>query len=420
MQVIMNDANLKTIQQIKGFLEGSDGLEFAAISVEEKKTWIEDLLIRFAYLRLRRSEKGMIREYIRKVTGYSRSQTERLTAQYRRKGWIRKKRADVSRNRFCRKYTDRDIEFLAKTDELHGWLSGPATRRILEREWQVFGNVEYRNISQISISHLYNLRRNSRYRAVTTQYTKTKPSVSKIGERVKPDPQGMPGYIRIDSVHQGDRDGEKGVYHINAVDEVTQWEVVASVEKISEAYLVLVLEEMLAQFPFTLLGFHSDNGSEFVNHVVAGLLNKLLIRFTKSRPRHSNDNGLVETKNGAVVRKELGYAYIPQKCAERLNEFHRSYFNLYINFHRPCFFPVSVIDHKGKMKKTYPYEEVRTPYEKLKSLPKAEKYLRAGVTFEALDAIAYQMSDNEFVERKEKARFDLFREINKSLKRVAS
>lgn len=416
----MNDANLKTIQQIKGFLEGSDGLEFAAISVEEKKTWIEDLLIRFAYLRLRRSEKGMIREYIRKVTGYSRSQTERLIAQYRRKGWIRKKRADVSKNRFCRKYTDRDIELLAKTDELHGWLRGPATRRILEREWQVFGNVEYRNISQISISHLYNLRRNSRYRAVTTQYTKTKPSVSKIGERVKPDPQGMPGYIRIDSVHQGDRDGEKGVYHINAVDEVTQWEVVASVEKISEAYLVLVLEEMLAQFPFTLLGFHSDNGSEFVNHVVAGLLNKLLIRFTKSRPRHSNDNGLVETKNGAVVRKELGYAYIPQKCAERLNEFHRSYFNLYINFHRPCFFPVSVIDHKGKMKKTYPYEEVRTPYEKLKSLPKAEKHLRAGVTFEALDAIAYQMSDNEFVERKEKARFDLFREINKSLKRVAS
>jgi transposase InsO family protein len=362
----------------------------------------------------------MIREYIRKVTGYSRSRTERLIAQYRRKGWIRKKRADVSKNRFCRKYTDRDIELLAKTDELHGWLSGPATRRILEREWQVFGNVEYRNISQISISHLYNLRRNSRYRAVTTQYTKTKPSVSKIGERVKPDPKGMPGYIRIDSVHQGDRDGEKGVYHINAVDEVTQWEVVASVEKISEAYLVLVLEEMLAQFPFTLLGFHSDNGSEFVNHVVAGLLNKLLIRLTKSRPRQSNDNGLVETKNGAVVRKELGYAYIPQKCAERLNEFHGSYFNLYINFHRPCFFPVSVIDHKGKMKKTYPYEEVRTPYEKLKSLPKAQKYLRAGVTFEALDAIAYQMSDNEFVERKEKARFDLFREINKSLKRVVS
>ena len=236
---------------------------------------------------------------------------------------------------------------------------------------------------------------------------------------MKPDPQGMPGYIRIDSVHQGDRDGEKGVYHINAVDEVTQWENVSSVEKISETYLVPVLEEMLAQYPFIIRGFHSDNGSEFINKQVANMLNKLLIHFTKSRPRHSNDNGLVETKNGAVIRKQLGYAYIPQKCAERLNEFHRGYFNPYINFHRPCFFPVSEIDHKGKVKKTYPYEEVRTPYEKLKSLPQAEKYLRAGVTFEALDAIAYQMSDNEFAERMVKARSDLFREINRSLKRVA-
>ena len=225
---------------------------------------------------------------------------------------------------------------------LHVWLSGPATRRILEREWQVFGDDDYRNISRISVSHLYNLRGSSRYRAVTTRYTKTKPSVSRIGERVKPDPQGMPCHIRIDSVHQGDRDREKGVYHINTVDEVTQWEIVASAEKISEMYLVPVLEEMLAQFPFTILGFHSDNGSEFVNKVVAELLNKLLIRFTRSRPRHSNDNGLVETKNGAVIRKQLGYAYIPRKCAERLNE-----------FHRPCFFPVSEIDHKGKVKKTY-------------------------------------------------------------------
>ena len=51
---------------------------------------------------------------------------------------------------------------------------------------------------------------------------------------------------------------------------------------------------MLAQFPFRILGFHSDNGSEFINYKVAELLNKLLIEQTKSRPRRSNDNGLVE------------------------------------------------------------------------------------------------------------------------------
>ncbi|MDY6966876.1 MAG: integrase [Halobacteriota archaeon] len=417
MRVIMDDRRLQTIEQIRQFLEGNHEVEFEPASGEDKYEWIESVLRRFRYGGLRRTEKGLIRQYLRKVTGYSRAQVSRLIGQYNRRGQLRRK--EYRRHRFEGKYTHQDMELLARTDELHGWLSGPATKKILEREWQVFGNDDYRSISRISVSHLYNLRGSSRYRNITTRYTKTKPSVSRIGERMKPDPQGMPGYIRIDSVHQGDRDGEKGVYHINAVDEVTQWENVASVEKISEMYLVPVLEEMLAQFPFTILGFHSDNGSEFINKQVANMLNKLLIHFTKSRPRHSNDNGLVETKNGAVIRKQLGYAYIPQKCAERLNQFHRGYFNPYINFHRPCFFPVSRIDHKGKVKKAYPYEEVRTPYEKLKSLPKAEKYLCRGVTFEALDAIAYQMSDNQFAQRMVKARFQLFREINTSLKRVA-
>ena len=123
----------------------------------------------------------------------------------------------------------------------------------------------------------------------------------KIGERAKPDPKGLPGYIRIDTIHQGDVNDQKGVYHINAVDEVTRWEIVASVHRISEAYLVPAMENMLVQFPFIIRGFHSDNGSEFVNKTVAALLNKLLIRFTKSRARHTNDNCLVESKNGSVV-----------------------------------------------------------------------------------------------------------------------
>jgi len=291
MRLIMNDTNLKTIEQIEEFLEGSDGLEFEAESVEEKKRWIEDLLIRFSYLRLKRKEKGIIREYIQKVTGYSRSQTERLVGEYRRKGWISKKRRTGRKSEFSRKYTDGDIGLLAITDELHGSLSGPATKKILEREWKVYGMSEYRNISRISVSHLYNLRRSSRYGAVTTRYTKTKPSVSRIGERARPDTQGKPGYIRIDSVHQGDLDGEKGVYHVNVVDEVTQWEIIFSVERISEYYMLPLLEEMLDQFPFHILGFHSDNGSEFINKQVAAMLNRMLIKFTKSRPRHSGDNG---------------------------------------------------------------------------------------------------------------------------------
>lgn len=323
------------------------------------------------------------------------------------------------RHRFPRKYTPSEVRLLARTDELHGWLSGPATKKIMEREYEVYGHAEFGNISRISVAHLYNLRRSNIYRGMTRRYTKTKPVVSRIGERVRPDPKGQPGYIRIDTVHQGDLNGQKGVYHINAVDEITQWEILASVERISEAYLVPVLETMLLQFPFITSGFHSDNGSEFVNRTAARLLNKMLIRFTKSRPRHSNDNGLVETKNGSVVRKQLGYAYIPQRCAELINEFNRDFFNPYINFHRPCFFPVSVIDPKGKIRKTYPYEMVRTPYERLKSLSQAKSYLRPGVTFEKLVTIANQMSDNQFAERMVNARSNLFQQISRFANRVA-
>jgi transposase InsO family protein len=413
----MDDRQLQTIEQVRQFLEGSEAVEFRGLTAQERYYWIEEVLIRFKYHHLKRAEKGVIRQYTQKVTGYSRAHVSRLIAEYKRTGHLKK--TEYRRHRFPRKYTPSEVGLLARTDELHEWLSGPATKKIMEREYEVYGHAEFGNVSRISIAHLYNLRRSNTYRGMTRRFTKTKPVVSRIGERARPDPKGQPGYIRIDTVHQGDLNGQKGVYHINAVDEVTQWEIVASVERISEAYLVPVLETMLLQFPFITRGFHSDNGSEFVNHIVARLLNKMLIRFTKSRPRHSNDNGLVETKNGSVVRKQLGYAYVPQRCAELINGYNRDFFNPYINFHRPCFFPVSVIDLKGKIRKTYPYEKVGTPYERLKSLPQAEGYLRPGVTLEKLVTIANQMSDNQFAERMVNARSNLFQQISRFANRVA-
>jgi len=413
----MNDERLQTIEQVKQFLAGSEALDFGGVSVEERYQWIQTVLVRFKYCQLNRAEKGVTRRYIGKVSGYSRAQVSRLIREYNQRGQLRK--AQYKRHRFPRNYTTADIALLARTDELHDCLSGPATKKIMEREWEIYGHSDFRNISRISIAHLYNLRRSHLYRSITKRYTTTKPAVVRIGERARPAPGGIPGYIRVDTVHQGDLSGEKGVYHINAVDEVTQWEIVASVEKIAESYLVPVLESMLAGFPFVIRGFHSDNGSEFINKTVAKLLNKLLIRFTKCRPRHTNDNGLVESKNGSVVRKHLGYAYIPQACAEVLNQYNSEFLNPYINFHRPCFFSVAVIDHRGKVKKTYPYQEVMTPYERFKSLPAAESYLRPGITIKKLDDIANQMSDNEYAERMVKARSNLFQHVSRWAERVA-
>jgi len=405
----MKDERLQTVEQVKQFLAGSEALDFRGVSIEERYQWIQTVLIRFKYYQLKRADKGVIRRYIEKVSGYSRAQVCRLIKRYKQKGRLRK--AGCKRHRFPMKYTQKNIALLAKTDELHDYLSGPATKKIMERELEIYGHSDFRNISQISVAHLYNLRRSFLYRNINKRYTKTKPAVVKIGERARPNPRGSPGYIRVDTVHQGDLSGEKGVYHINAVDEVTQWEILASVERISEYHLEPVLETMLAGFPFVVRGFHSDNGSEFINKTVANLLNKLLIRFTKCRPRHTNDNGLVESANGSVLRKQLGYAHIPQAYATAINQYHRDFLNIYINFHRPCFFPVSVIDHRGKVKKTYPYQDVMTPYEKFKSLPAAESYLCPGVTIKKLDDIAHEMSDNEFAERMVKARSNLFQHI---------
>jgi transposase InsO family protein len=405
----MNDEQLQTLEQVKEFVAGSQWVEFRGLNAGEKYEWIEGVLKRFRYPILKKEGKGLIKSYLLKVTGYSRAQLTRLIGLYLKTGKIQA--AKYQRYRFPRRYTAEDIALLAKTDELHGWLSGPATKKILEREHKVYGHSEYANIARISVAQIYNLRHSQRYGG--KRYIHTRPVVSPLGERMKPQSQGQPGYLRIDTVHQGDQNGHKGVYHINAVDEVTQWEVVISSERITENHLAAHLEEILNQFPFCIQGFHSDNGGEFVNKVVAGILNKLLIRFTRSRPRNPNDNGLIETKNGAVIRKNLGYTHIPQSAAGLLNSYHQRYLNPYINFHRPSFFAVEEIDHKGKVRKKYPYNQINTPFEKLKSLPGVESYLRSGVTLEKMETYARQLSDNEFAERMVKARSNLLKQAQR-------
>jgi transposase InsO family protein len=242
---------------------------------------------------------------------------------------------------------------------------------------------------------------------------KTRPVKVNIGERRKPRPEGRPGFLRVDSVHQGNLDAIKGLYHINLVDEVSQFQFIGSLERISERFLLPVLEALIRAFPFTIHGFHADNGSEYINRQVAALLGKLHVEeFTKSRARRTNDNALVESKNGSVVRKHLGYAHIPGRFAQQVNHFTQNVLSPYLNFHRPCFFPTEEIDAKGRVRKRYRYEDMMTPYDKLKSLPNACQYLKPGVSFDQLDAIAYAMSDNDAARHLNEARAELFRSIN--------
>lgn len=406
----MNDSALNTIEQVETFLTATATMEFRFENAAAGYAWIQATLARFGYTALPRPHKGILRRYLQAVTRYSRAQVTRLIRGFQKTGRVR--RHEGVRHRFAVHYTPADIRLLAKTDEVHETLSGPATKKIFEREFTVFGNAAFKRLALISVSHLYTLRKSTGYTKKRQYFAKTKSRSLPIGQRRKPTPEGKPGYLRIDSVHQGDLDGKKGVYHINAVDEVTQFQAVVCVEKISEAYLLVALEELFAAFPFVIRGFHSDNGSEYINYRVAELLNKLLIEFTKSRSRRTNDNALVEGKNAATVRKHFGYAHIPQRFAALINVFNQEHLIPYLNFHRPCFFPEITLDAKGKQKKRYRYQHMSTPYEKFKSLPQAVQYLKAGITFDILDAQANHLSDNDAAAALQQAKQLLFQTIH--------
>jgi transposase InsO family protein len=403
----MNDSTLIDINDVKRFLTSSHKVQFEKIHKPEAYQWIEQTLVKFEYIGLNKSHRGIIKQYIAKMTQYSRAQITRLISQYIQTGRVRQ--TDYQRNRFTRTYSDADIKLLAKTEELHEFINGAAVKKILKT--MAKKDPSYKNLSEISVSHIYNIRKSVAYKRITKVYTKTKPAPVNIGVRQKPQPNGMPGFIRVDTVHQGDRSLEKGVYHINTIDEITQFQLIGAVERITEEFLIPLLKKIIAAYPFEILGFHADNGSEYINQHVVKLLNKLLIQLTKSRPRHSNDNALVESKNGSIIRKWFSYGFINKKFAPHLNQFYFGSFNEYLNFHRPCAFATITTDHKGKSCKTYKHEDYMTPYEKLKLIPNARQFLKKGITFKMLDKIAFSKTNNEMAKIVQSERSNLFQKI---------
>jgi transposase InsO family protein len=407
MRIRMDNVGSLSPAQIADFLSASTGIEFAGQNRAEKYAWVEKILIEQSYASLSKKERGPVRAMVSRMAGLSMPQITRLIRRYRAEGHVQA--SEVRRRRFPLKYTTADRELLIEVDRAHQRLSGPATRRIREREWHVFGKPEYARLAEISIAHLYNLRRSAGYRQRASEFTRTKPAAIAIGERRRPDPRGAPGYLRVDTVHQGDWEGEKGVYHINAVDAVTQWEIVGCVPRISEMHLLPVLEAMLHQFPFHISGFHADNGSEFVNRTVARLLNKLLVEFTRSRPNRSSDNALVEGKNGAIIRKHIGYGHIASEHAETIQRFYTAHFNPYLNYHRPCGFAQVRLDEHGRRRRRYRKQDYATPYEKLRSLPEAHRYLKEGIGWDLLNRLAYTHSDTEAARSMTRAKAELLR-----------
>lgn len=403
----MNDDHIVSIAQLKELGKLTSKVHFISNNKKEKYEWVGRTLTKFRYFSLSKKERGVVQQYIREMTGLSRSQVNILIGRKKKTGRVYLKKR--TQPKFSRRYNTEDVALLIKVDNAHDRLSGPATKKIFEDEYSIYMNKTYERIRNISSSHIYNLRETRQYSSHGTTVAKTQSVQRDIGIRKKPTPEGNPGYIRVDTVHQGDTEREKGVYHINLVDEVTQWEVVVATEKISEYYLRPVLVEALKQFPFVLHGFHSDNGGEFINKVVAKLLHKLNVEQTKSRSRKCNDNALIEGKNGSVIRKHMGRNYIHQKHAGRINQFYRTYFNAYLCFHRPCGYATKKTDKRGKIKKYYRQEDYKTPYQKFCLLQNPSQYLKGNITMTELEGTAFALSHTEAAEIMRDAKDNLFR-----------
>jgi len=409
MQFSMKNLDQLNLREMKELLASSRKVAWGNEDVEARYALISSVLKVQGYRKMSKAGKGVVRAFLQKVTDTSRAQLTRLIGRWMRDRKIVRRAA--ARPEFAVRYQREDIVLLAATDAVHEDLSGPALRRILLREFEVFGRQEYQQLAGISASHLYNLRKSAVYCNQRVRVEQTKSRQIDIGERRKPDPKGKPGFLRVDTVHQGHKDGKPGVFYINSVDTVTQWQNLGCVETISERHMLPVLEAILHQFPFRIIGFHSDNGSEFLNHRVARLMNKLLIEFTKSRAYRTTDNALVEGKNGAVVRKHIGYGFIGAEHAHELQRFFTAQFNPYLNFHRPCGFAALVKGPRGRIKRRYPVDDYRTPFEKLCSLDDWQHHLKTGITETLLRTQAMRCSDTEAAREMQKAKLGILKRV---------
>lgn len=415
MNIIMNDSHIVSLSQVEENIATITIPIFSFDSHEKAYAWIDAILDRFGYhgkgkKKLSKKEKISVRKYIQMYTTYSRSQITRLIKEKKKNGTLKYGKGK-KRNTFKKIYTKGDAELLAEADNDYRRMSGNAMRKVFEDEFELYGKKDYERLANISHSHFYRLRGTDVYKEKSITIGRTISVNRSIGIRKKPQPDGKPGYIRADTVHQGDFEGVKGVYHVNMVDEVTQWEILFCVESITEGSMAYVVEQALKLFPFVVIGFHSDNGGENINGSVSEVLQKQFIEQTKSRSGRCNDNALIECKNGAVVRKHMGRWHIPKFEARKIQAFFRDFFNEFMNFHRMSAYPTTIVSDDGKKKKVY--KETMTPCQKLLSIPNVKTYLRKDMTVEILKAKMIKHSHIEFAKIMADAKQKLFAAIKK-------
>jgi len=194
MVIDMNEKRLVTLEQLKEFLAATEEVAFRGCGEDEDRyRHIVEVLQRFAYRGLGKADKGVVLRYLMRTTGYSRQQLTRLVAKWSAKGCLVKAYGAPSKG-FARRFTEADVALLAETDALHNTLSGPATRHLMRRALETYGDARYARLATISVGHLYNLRKRTGYRDRRQVFTKTRPTGLAIGERRAPAPDNRPGF----------------------------------------------------------------------------------------------------------------------------------------------------------------------------------------------------------------------------------
>lgn len=162
----MDDRDAVSLEQIRAFLAASGEVRFAGQRRAEVYEWVERTLVRHEYAGLGRADQGVVRQYIGRMTGLSRAQVTRLIGRHRQTGRV--KAVAYQRRKFTAHYTAGDVTLLAYVDQAHGKLSGPATKRILEREYSEYGQAVYERLSRISVAQIYRFRNSAAYRQRNT------------------------------------------------------------------------------------------------------------------------------------------------------------------------------------------------------------------------------------------------------------
>jgi hypothetical protein len=164
MVIDMNEAQVRTVEQVRQVLEGTQALQFRAAQDDEGRYgWVDAVLRRLDYRQLRRADRGPVLAYLQRLSGYSRAQVTRLVARWTSgKPLVKNYRAPE--HAFARRYTGADVALLAEVDRAMGTLSGPATVCVLRRQRDVFGDTRFDRLGSISVGHLYNLRNSGGYR----------------------------------------------------------------------------------------------------------------------------------------------------------------------------------------------------------------------------------------------------------------